>query len=311
MAILAYVAALALVLSAYLVGFKRGRKRAPVVTRAPVQVLPSGSSEKNLEGQVAIVTGGGTGLGRAMSLELARRGAKVVLASRNPEHLESTAKEVRDAGGEALCFSLDVRKSEDVDAMVKQVVEKFGKVDMLVNNAAGNFLWPAEKMSQNQWNSVTDIVLKGTWNCTSAVGKQMIAQGGGQILNIVANYAWSGQPGVVHSCSAKAAVLAMTRTLAVEWAGYGIRTNAFAPGAMVTDGASANLKYDSPEAQEMIRKIIPVQRLSSAEEMGRLAVFMLSPECSYVNGEVFTADGGANLPRGFLDFPQFDQLRKM
>lgn len=299
-----------------LIGYFVRRPAKSTVRRLPpvAPVTPGAPGEKgvrDLEGQVAIVTGGGTGLGRGISLELSRRGAKVVVASRSAEHLDAVVKEITEAGGEAMSVPFDVRNVDEVNGMVKKVVDRFGRIDMLVNNAAGNFLFPAEKLTPNGWRAVLGIVLDGTWFCTSAVGKVMIEQGRGSILNIVANYAWSGQPGVVHSCAAKAGVLAMTRTLAVEWARFGIRTNAFAPGAMVTDGASANLKYDTPEAQEMIRKVIPVQRLTSAEEMANLAVFLLTPQASYINGEVLTADGGHWLPRGFLDLPQFDQLSKL
>lgn len=283
------------------------RKLAARTQRTAPVTSSSQNADRDLQGQVAIVTGGGTGLGRCMSLELARRGAKVVVASRSAEHLDSVVSEIRSAGGEAMSIPFDVRNVEQVEGMVKQVVDRFGRIDMLVNNAAGNFLLPAEKLTTNGWNAVIGIVLNGTWYCTSAVSKQMIKQRSGAILNIVANYAWSGQPGVVHSCSAKAGVLAMTRTLAVEWARYGIRTNAFAPGAMITDGASSNLKFDSAETQERIRKLIPVQRFTSAEEMAKLAVFLLTPQADYINGEVLTADGGAWLPRGFLELGDFPE----
>ncbi|MBI4533065.1 MAG: 2,4-dienoyl-CoA reductase [Candidatus Melainabacteria bacterium] len=288
------------------VGFRSGaRSYSQRHTNAPA-ILPETNStlaaaSKDFNGHVAIITGGGTGLGRAIALNLARRGAKVVIASRDKTHLDSVASEIAACGGQSLTFSLDVRDPERVEALVKQTIERFGRIDILVNNAAGNFLVPAEKLTPNGWNAVVGIVLNGTWYCSSAVGREMIKQGSGCILNIVANYAWSGQPGVVHSASAKAGVLAMTRTLAVEWGRYGIRVNALAPGAMVTQGASSNLKFDTPEAQETIRKRVPLRRLTTPEEMANLAVFLCSKDAAYINGDVLTADGGAWLPRGFFD----------
>ncbi len=289
----------------YLWKKKQAKARSAVAVSAPAvvaaQSTPAPGADKNFSGQVVIVTGGGTGLGRAMSLAFAQRGARVVIASRNEEHLKSVAAEITAAGGEAMTVALDVRNPQQVQDLVKQTLDRYGRIDVLVNNAAGNFLVPAEKLTPNGWNAVVGIVLNGTWYCSSFVGQQMIKQGGGCILNIVANYAWSGQPGVVHSAAAKAGVLSMTRTLAVEWGPLGIRVNALAPGAMVTQGASANLKFDNPQAQEKIRNRVPLKRLTSATEMAQLAVFLCSKEAAYINGDVMTADGGAWLPRGFLD----------
>lgn len=275
---------------------------------APVLVPPSPTTTvRDYTGQVVLITGGGTGLGKAMALEMARRGANLVLASRNSEHLESAAQEVRALGAEVLIVPLDVRKPAQVEKMVAQAVDRFGKIDVLINNAAGNFLVESEKLTPNGWDAVIGIVLNGTWYCTSAVGKVMLKQKKGTILNIVANYAWSGQPGVVHSAAAKAGVLSMTRTLAVEWGPSGVRVNAFAPGPMVTQGASANLKYDTPEAQALIASRIPLGRLTSAEEMSRYAAFLCSSQAEYINGDVLTADGGQWLPRGFLDLKDLQQ----
>lgn len=284
-------------------------KRRPTVTPTPAPsvtpVNPTGSV-RDFEGKVAIVTGGGTGLGRCVALGLARRGAKVVVASRKIEKLQPVVDEIIAAGGQAMAHAFDVRNYNEVEQLLAKTKERFGRVDILVNNAAGNFYIPSENLTPNGWKAVVGIVLDGTWYCSHVIGNEMIKQGGGQILNVVANYAWSGQPGVVHSCSAKAGVLAMTRTLAVEWGGYGIRVNAFAPGAMVTENASANLKYDSDKAQEMIKKIVPVGRLTSPEEMAETALFMMSPTAAYMNGEVLTADGGAWLPRGWMDLVDKD-----
>ncbi len=278
-------------------------KRQPARVPAPAPAIntTATNSLRDFEGKVAIVTGGGTGLGRAIALGLARRGAKVVVASRKIDKLQPVVDEITAAGGEAMAFPFDVRNHDQVKQLVGKTIERFGRIDVLVNNAAGNFYIPAENLTPNGWNAVVGIVLNGTWYCSSVAGREMIKQGSGQILNIVANYAWSGQPGVVHSCAAKAGVLAMTRTLAVEWAPYGLRINAFAPGAMVTEGASTNLKFDSAAAQAKIGKYVPVGRLTSPEEMAETALFMMSPAAAYINGEVLTADGGAWLPRGWLD----------
>jgi NAD(P)-dependent dehydrogenase (short-subunit alcohol dehydrogenase family) len=311
---LSYIAVIALALVALLavriivLSILRSRSaRKELVTRQDTGLIPSPAlvpGNKDFAGKVAIVTGGGTGLGRAIALNLASRGARLVIASRNPDHLNAVAAEISALGADVLAVPVDVREHARVEDMVRQAVERFGRIDILVNNAAGNFAIPAEKLRPNGWNAVAGIVLNGTWYVSSAVGRQMIKQGGGCILNIVANYASSGAPGVVHSGAAKAGVLNMTRTLAVEWGRYGIRVNALAPGAMVTSGASKNLGYDSPEAQEKIRTRVPLGRLTSAGEMAGLAVFLCSDQAAYLTGDLMTADGGLGLPRGLLDLQE-------
>jgi NAD(P)-dependent dehydrogenase (short-subunit alcohol dehydrogenase family) len=253
-----------------------------------------------LNNQVAVITGGGTGLGRAMALEFTRLGAKVVIASRQPEHLEPTAAEIRQRGGEVLAIQVGVRDPGQVDRMVQQTKERFGQIDILVNNAAGNFVCKAEDLSPNGWRAVVDIVLNGTFFCTRAVGREMIARGrGGNILSVLATYAWTGGPGTVHSASAKAGVLAMTRTLAVEWAKHKIRVNAITPGAVQTEGASSAL-WGNPESARKVLEKIPVGRLGRPDEIARAASFLVSPFAEYINGENLTVDGGAWLGRGFL-----------
>lgn len=253
-----------------------------------------------LQGQVAIITGGGTGLGRAMALEYARLGAKLVLASRSAEHLNPTVAEIQQRGGAAIAVSTDVRDPAQVDRMVQATKEKFGKIDILVNNAAGNFICKAEELSPNGWRAVVDIVLNGTFFCTRAVGREMIAQGhGGNILSILATYAWNGGPGTVHSAAAKAGVLALTRTLAVEWGPHKIRVNAIAPGTVQTEGAGSKL-WATPEAQTRLVSRIPVGRMGTPEEIAHAAAYLVSPYAEYINGEALTMDGGAWLGRGFL-----------
>lgn len=254
-----------------------------------------------LQGKVAIITGGGTGLGRAMALEYSRLGAKLVLASRSMEHLEPTVAELRAQGGAAIAVPTDVRDPAQVDRMVRETKEAFGGVDILVNNAAGNFICKAEDLSPNGWRTVVDICLNGTFYCTRAAGKEMISQGrGGRILSVLATYAWVGGPGTVHSAAAKAGVLAMTRTLAVEWAQHGIRVNAITPGATQTQGAGTKL-WGSPEAQARLLARIPVGRLGKPDEIALAAAYLVSPYADYINGENLTMDGGAWLGRGFLE----------
>lgn len=248
--------------------------------------------EKTFEGRAGIITGGATGIGFAMASELSRLGATVVLASRKEENLATAVETLKSAGANASYHVLDVRDAEAVEAMAARVESDHGKIDFLVNNAAGNFISPADQLSTNGWNSVIGIVLNGTFYCTSAVGKRMIAKkNGGTILNVIANYAWTGSPGVVHSASAKAGVLAMTRTLAVEWARHKIRVNAIAPGPVDTPGASARL-FPDPMIMEGIRKTIPLRRFATLEEVANAASYLLSDYASYVTGEAMVIDGG-------------------
>jgi NAD(P)-dependent dehydrogenase (short-subunit alcohol dehydrogenase family) len=184
-----------------------------------------------------------------------------------------------------------------VRACAERVVERHGRVDLLVNNAAGNFVCPAERLSANAWRAVLGIVLDGTFFCSQAFGRAMIRQGAGRILNVVATYAWTGMPGVVHSASAKAGVLAMTRTLAVEWARHGIRVNAIAPGPFQSDGARENL-WPDPEVERAIRERIPLRRFATREEVGAHCLYLLSDACAYLTGECLVVDGGASLGQG-------------
>ncbi|HET7710496.1 MAG TPA: SDR family oxidoreductase [Thermoanaerobaculia bacterium] len=247
--------------------------------------------ENTFSGKVAVVTGGGTGIGFAIATELTRLGATVVIASRKEEHLAPAVEQLRMAG-KAAYRVIDIRDAEAVEAMAAGIEEEFGKVDLLVNNAAGNFIVQADQLSVNGWNSVIGIVLNGTFYCTSAFGKRMIAsKNGGAILNVIANYAWTGAPGVVHSASAKAGVLAMTRTLAVEWARHKIRVNAIAPGPVDTPGASERL-FPDPAVIEGIRRTIPLRRFATLEEVANAACYLLSDYAAYMTGEALVIDGG-------------------
>jgi len=246
-----------------------------------------------VNGKTVIITGGGSGIGKAMAMKFAAEGANVVITGRNPERLKQAKTEMKSLNGQVLDFQMDVRDPEHVQAMILATKNQFGKIDALVNNAAGNFVCPAEELSINGWKSVIDIVLNGTWYCSQAVGKEWIANNQtGSILNIVATYAWGAGPGTIHSASAKAGVLSMTRTLAVEWGSkYGIRVNCIAPGPIENTEGVARLIETRNVYQEAINSV-PLKRFGKAEEIANLANFLLSPEAEYMNGECITMDGG-------------------
>ncbi|MEZ7498840.1 SDR family oxidoreductase [Flavobacterium sp. Arc3] len=248
-----------------------------------------------LKGKVIVVTGGGSGLGKAMTKYFLELGAQVAITSRDLDKLKNTAAELEAAtGGTCLPIQCDVRHYEEVENMLQSVLKTFGKVDVLLNNAAGNFISPTERLSANAFDTVIDIVLKGTKNCTLAFGKHWIdsKQTSSTVLNIVTTYAWTGSAYVVPSATAKAGVLAMTRSLAVEWAKYGIRTNAIAPGPFPTKGAwDRLLPGDLAEKFDMAKKV-PLQRVGDHQELANLASYLVSDFSAYVNGEVVVIDGG-------------------
>ncbi|WP_417854853.1 SDR family oxidoreductase [Xanthomarina gelatinilytica] len=248
-----------------------------------------------LKGKTIVVTGGGSGLGKAMTKYFLELGAQVAITSRNLEKLQATAKELEtETGGTCLAIQCDVRHYDQVKHMLNQVLERFGKVDILLNNAAGNFISPTERLSANAFDTVIDIVLKGTKNCTLAFGKHWIDSKytNTVVLNIVTTYAWTGSAYVVPSATAKAGVLAMTRSLAVEWAKYGMRFNAIAPGPFPTKGAwDRLLPGDLKEKFDMAKKV-PLNRVGEHQELANLAAYLVSDFSSYVNGEVITIDGG-------------------
>jgi NAD(P)-dependent dehydrogenase (short-subunit alcohol dehydrogenase family) len=255
-----------------------------------------------LQGQTAVVTGGGTGIGLAIARALGRLGATVAIASRNADHLQAGAEALRADGTRVLTVTVDVRDPAQVDAMVADVVRETGRIDILINNAAGNFICKAEDLSPNGWNAVIGIVLNGSFYCSRAVGRHLIERGGGgSIVSILANYAWTGSAGTIHSASAKAGVMAMTQTLAVEWAPHKIRVNAIAPGPIESPGAARQL-WSSDDAVETITESVPLKRWGRAEEIADSASFLVSPHASYITGEVLTVDGGQWLNRGTYNF---------
>ncbi len=245
-----------------------------------------------LKGRSILITGGGTGLGRAMALRLAALGAGIFLVARREAPLEAAAAEIRGQGGRAAWATADVRDFDAVVRAVERGWSEFGSLDSLVNNAAGNFLARTERLSPNAFAAVLGIVLQGSFHCTLALGRRWIDAGQpGRVLNILTTYASSGSPYVVPSASAKAGVLAMTRSLAVEWARYRIRLNAIAPGPFPTEGAWSRL-VPSAEAEQAWLAQHPMRRFGRHEELADLAAFLLSDHAEYINGECVTIDGG-------------------
>lgn len=250
--------------------------------------------EDALKGKVVIVTGGGSGIGKSMSAYFLQLGAKVVITSRKFDVLKSTAEELmRENGGVVLPIACDVRIEEQVENVLKKTIEKFGEFHVLVNNAAGNFISPTERLSNNAFNTIVDIVLKGTINFTLAAGKHWIEKkSAGTILNIVTTYAFTGSGYVVPSACAKAGVLALTQSLAVEWAKYGIRSNAIAPGPFPTEGAWSRLLPGELKDKFNPAKRVPLKRVGEHHELSNLAAYLISDYSAYINGEVIVIDGG-------------------
>jgi len=265
-----------------------------------------------LKGKTIVVTGGGSGLGKAMSTYFSQLGANIVISSRNFEKLKNTASEMENiTGGKVLPVQCDVRHYNEVENMLAQSIETFGKVDGLLNNAAGNFISPTERLSANAFDTIIDIVLKGSKNCTLAFGKHWIntKQAKATVLNIVTTYAWTGSAYVVPSATAKAGVLAMTRSLAVEWAKYGIRTNAIAPGPFPTKGAWDRLLPGDLKDKFDMKKKIPLRRVGEHQELANLAGYLMSDYSAYINGEVITIDGGEWL-QGAGEFNMLEAIPK-
>jgi len=250
--------------------------------------------EDALKGKTIVITGGGTGLGKAMGVYFLKLGANLVITSRKQDVLQKTADEMEEkTGGKVLAVACDVRDIEQVENVLAKTLERFGSVDVLLNNAAGNFISPTERLSANAFSSIIDIVLKGTINCTLTFGKHWIKEKqAATVLNIITTYAFTGSAYVVPSACAKGGVLALTRSLAVEWGKYGIRTNAIAPGPFPTKGAWERLLPGDLAKKFDFKNRVPLKRVGDHQELANLAAFLVSDFSGYINGEVITIDGG-------------------
>jgi NAD(P)-dependent dehydrogenase (short-subunit alcohol dehydrogenase family) len=260
-------------------------------------------------GQTVLITGGGTGLGRSLGEQLLKLSANLVICGRRQQVLDQTAEELANqTGGRVLPVPCDVREPAQVEAMLDKTYATFGGLQALVNNAAGNFICPTQRLSYNAFHTIVAIVLGGTSNCTLAAGKRWIADGTpGTMLNIVATYAWTGSGYVVPSAVAKAGVLALTRSLASEWAKYGIRTNAIAPGPFPTEGAWSRLVQPQVAERFDFAAKIPLGRVGEHQELVNLAAYLLSDYSAYINGDCITIDGGEWL-RGGGEFNYLEAL---
>lgn len=254
----------------------------------------------SLKNKTIVITGGGTGLGRSMGKYFLELGANLVITSRKKEVIEKTAAELsKETGGKVLAIPCDVRKYEEVENVIRQSETEFGAITGVVNNAAGNFISPTERLSHRAFDIIVDIVLKGTYYTTLAAGKNWIEKKQpGTFLNIVTTYAWTGSGYVVPSACGKAGVLALTRSLAVEWAKFNIRSNAIAPGPFPTEGAWSRLLPGELARQFDPSKRVPLKRVGEHQELANLAAYMMSDFSSFVNGEVITIDGGEWLRNG-------------
>jgi len=267
--------------------------------------LPKGT----YDGRTVLVTGGGTGLGKAIAVEFARLGASLAILSRKPEHLAAGVAAVQELGARALAVQADIRQAESVAAAFDQIARELSLPDVLVNNAAGNFPVPAEDLSPNGWRTVVDIVLNGTFVCSREFGRRHIAAGTpGSIVNIGATYAWTGGPGFAHSAAAKAGVKNLTETLAVEWAPYGIQVNCLVPGLFPHEDEVAAIRA-VPERGQRESSRAPAGRVGRPRELGWAATFLASPFAAYVTGHTLVVDG-ANWQRRAMLMPEFVPIRE-
>jgi NAD(P)-dependent dehydrogenase (short-subunit alcohol dehydrogenase family) len=257
---------------------------------------------RTFDGKVIFISGAGTGIGRGFALRAAALGAIVVLAARRVDRLLSVAAEIERAGGRAVVVPLDIRQASDVGDAMDKIVAQFQRIDVLINNAAGNFLARAEEISPNGWTAVIDTVLNGTAHCTLSAGRHMLRQRSGKILSIAAAYAWHGGPGTAHSAAAKAGVIALSQTLAVEWGPHNVQVNCLCPGFVDTEQSRSAL-WPTPEGRDKILSTIPAGRFETVEETVECGLFLCSPMADYVTGETLVADGGQWLNKGVFMLP--------
>jgi NAD(P)-dependent dehydrogenase (short-subunit alcohol dehydrogenase family) len=276
---------------------------------APPPVGETALRAGTFEGQCVLVTGGGTGLGKAIAAEFARLGAAVVVASRKDEHLEAARAALAELGGGALAVRCDIRSADEVAAAFDAAEEAFGLPAVLVNNAAANFPSPAEDLSPNAWRTVVDITLNGTFLCAREFGRRHLAAGSpGSIVNIGASYAWTGGPGFAHSAAAKAGVKNLTESLAVEWGPYGIQVNALVPGLFPHEDMTADItgSLDRTSDKDACQ---PALRVGHRQELGWAATFLASPYARFVSGHTMVVDG-ANWQRRSLTNPPVVPVRE-
>lgn len=267
-------------------------------------MLPAGT----YDGDVVMVTGGGTGLGKGMAKEFARLGAKLAIVSRKPEHLEAGVEAMREIGAEAEAFGCDIRDADRITEVFDEIENSLGPVSVLINNAAGNFPLPAEQMSPNAFRTVVDIVLNGTFNCSHEFAvRRLERKEGGAILNIGATYAWTGGPGTSHSAAAKAGVTNLTQSLATEWAGDDIRVNCIAPGRFPHDDLPGHMTKHRDD--EVADNTIPGGRVGLVRELGWAATYLCSPFAAYITGHTLVVDA-ANWLRRSLVMPEFVPIRE-
>ena len=263
------------------------------------------------KGKVVYITGGGTGLGKAMAMEFARAGAMIAIASRGEEHRAKGVADIEAMGGKAFGTYVDIREPESIAASFDEVEKALGPVSVLINNAAGNFAAPAERMSANAWRSVVNIVLNGTFFCSTEFARRCMARGeGGAILNIGATYSWTGGPAAAHSAAAKAGVTNLTQTLAVEWAPDNIRVNCLAPGYFPAKDRSEQIMAAKGTNKKRGGSSIPALRVGEAHELGWAAAYMCSPFAAYLSGHTLVLDGANWLRRYGFGMPEFEVVRE-
>jgi len=280
-----------------------------VALRSPPPLGAAMLPEDSYAGQVVLVTGGGSGIGKAIAVEFARVGASVAIMSRKPDHLEAGVAAVQELGGRACAAQADVREPEQIAAAFEQVERDLGPVSVLINNAAGNFPVASERMSPGAWRAVTQIVLDGTFFCSTEFARRRLeARQPGAILNIAATYAWTGGPGTSHSAAAKAGVVNLTQSLAVEWAPDDIRVNGLAPGLFPHEDLPAPLRSGHSPGYVREAGTIPGGRVGQLRELGWAATYICSPYAAYLTGHTLVLDG-ANWLRRNLRMPEFTPVR--